>query len=163
MDKPHSYILQRGSKLTIVYIESILATTRRIEVESRGVTRARTEDSDTPIFVYRGKRKLITLPCLTDKETIILAGWDLPFKVDTEIGKFRGNACLNFIGNPNLTSIGLRAAAIRDYISLNLNPYFKNCGHVILIEGDQEILLYPQINSDHAVVKRMQAKIKGII
>jgi len=147
-NKVHPYILRKGSKLTIVFIEPILATTRRIEVESRGVK----GDSDTPVFVYRGKRKLVKLPFLTDKDTIILAGWDLPFKVDTEVGKFRGNACLNFIGNPNLTSYvasvvslpsttGLRAAAIRDYISLNLNLYFKNRGHIILIEGDQEILL----------------------
>jgi hypothetical protein len=82
---------------------------------------------------------------LSGPDTIILAGWDLPFKVDTELGKFRGNACLNFIGNPNLSSAKLRAEAIKDYISLNLNSNFVNRGHVILIEGDQEISLYPEI------------------
>lgn len=159
MDKLHPHILQKGAKLTIVYIEPILATTKRIEVESKGVkdfTYPFCTSTPTPIFVYRGKRKIVELPMLTNQDTIILAGWDMPFKVDTELGKFRGNACLNFIGNPNLSSKSLRADAIRDYISLNLNLYFKNRGHIILIEGEQEILLYPDIDSDHAVVRRMK-------
>ena len=156
LNKLHPYIQQKGSRLTIIYIESILATTKRIEVESRGAPAG----SDTSTFVYRGKRKIVELPTLTALDTIILVGWDLPFKVDTELGKFRGNACLNFIGNPNLSSAKLRAEAIKDYISLNLNSNFVNRGHVILIEGDQEILLYPEIDSDHAVVQCMQKKIK---
>ena len=84
---------------------------------------------------------------------------DAPFKADGEVvidrpGSvftskiMRGNACLNLVGDP---------AVIKDWImNKNLNASFSRFDSVILIDGEKETPLFPDVPTSHAVVLRIR-------
>ena len=58
------------------------------------------------------------------------------------------NACLNFVGDSEI---------IKDYILYkNLNKEFTRFDEVIIIDGEKEIPLFPQVPTSHAVVERIR-------
>src|SRR3972149_11490424 len=49
-------------------------------------------------FKIRGKRNICEI--FLKPSMLFLKGWDLGFVIDTELGCFSGNACINLVGNP---------------------------------------------------------------
>jgi hypothetical protein len=137
-----------------------MAMTHRFELEVRSTVDPQAvgyQGSKTRLAVVRqrGKRKEFYLDLAADD--ILLDGWGLPFRADTEGGGvFSGNACYNLIGEPE---------AIRQYIEGRaVLPVTAEAKAKIIVarterttcddEGLQ--LLYPEIETHHAVVNRMK-------
>jgi hypothetical protein len=107
----------------------------------------------------RGKRKEQYLDLVADD--ILLDGWDLPFKTDTECaGVFAGNACYNLVGDP---------AAIRSCIEEKaVYPVTDSAKAKILVSAAPRttcddsgiVLLYPDIETHHAVINRIKEAIE---
>src|SRR5262245_54218335 len=157
--------LSDGQRVTLLKIDDALAMTHRYELEVRELVppqRVGYQGSKTRIAVVRarGKRKAFYLD--VDADDILLHGWDLPFKADTEGGEvFSGNACFNLIGDP---------AAIRELVeTLAVFPVADEAKAKILVSwterrtcGDEGLeLLYPDITTAHAVVNRIKAAQDG--
>jgi hypothetical protein len=104
----------------------------------------------------RGKRKEFYLDLAADD--ILLDGWALPFRTDTEgNGIMAGNACFNLVGD---------ADAIRECIETKaVMPVSNDAKAKIIVartdrttcDDDGLALLYPDIDTHHAVVNRMKA------
>lgn len=131
--------LQEGKKYTIVIIDSGLAMTHRKEITFCG----KMNERDT--YKEKGKR---TKYYLNLNKGFIFEGWDIPIRVDTDTGTtMRGNACFNFVGDP---------IVIKHWIDTkNLNTEARK-GIVLVVDGDKEELLYPELAEEtHAVVGRI--------
>jgi len=107
------------------------------------------------IVRQKGKRKDFYLDLAADD--ILLRGWGLPFRTDTEgHGVMSGNACYNLIGEPE---------AIRDCIERRaVVPVTDDARAKIIVarterttcDDEGQDLLYPDIDTHHAVVNRMK-------
>ena len=103
----------------------------------------------------RGKRKDFYLDLGGDD--ILLDGWELPFRTDTEgDGVMAGNACYNLVGE---------AEAIRQLIETKaVLPISDDAKAKIIVareertkcDDDGLILLYLDIRTHHAVVNRLK-------
>jgi hypothetical protein len=103
----------------------------------------------------RGKRKEFYLDLAADD--ILLEGWGLPFWTDTEgNGVMAGNACYNLVGDPE---------AIRTCIESKAAwPVTHDAkAKIIVARADRTTcnddgldLLYPDIETHHAVINRMK-------
>ena len=153
--------LSIGQRVTLLKIDDMLAMTHRYEMEIRQVldpAKVGYEGRKTRLAVIRqrGKRKDFFLDLADDD--ILLDGWSLPFKTDTEgNGVFAGNACYNLVGEPE---------AIRDCIETRAVIPVTNGAKakIIVCQGERTTcddtglaLLYPEIDTHHAVVNRMKA------
>ncbi len=152
--------LKKGDIITIIGISDWMATTTRNTLKATGLT---TSDGK-PVFTdnKKGARKKFTIRKL-GRSDLCFKG-EVPFKLDSEVvtpGRpgdtifstqtFRGNACINLVGDPTL---------IKEYItSRNINPDFHAFDAVILIDGDKETPLFPEVPTTHAVVERIRAAI----
>src|SRR5262249_18203972 len=93
--------LSQGQRVTLLKIDDCLAMTHRYELEVRSVLDPQAVGYEgrrqrVAIVRQRGKRKDFYLDLATDD--ILLDGWGLPFKTDTEAGRGKaGNACFNLI------------------------------------------------------------------
>jgi hypothetical protein len=140
-----------------------MALTHRFELEVRQIVDPQVvgyQGTKTRLAVVRqrGKRKEFYLDLAADD--ILLDGWGLPFRTDTEgSGVFSGNACYNLIGEPE---------AIRQCVEGRaMVPVTGDAKAKIIVaraerttcddEGLQ--LLYPEIETHHAVVNRMKEKL----
>jgi hypothetical protein len=134
--------------------------TRRHELEVRSVLEPRpvgyaARRLCVAVVRQRGKRKEVYLDLAVDD--ILLDGWGLPFRTDTEGGGIRaGNACYNLIGDPE---------AIRQCIeSRALVPVTDGAKAKVIVARDartrcddsEVALLYPNIDTHHAVINRMK-------
>lgn len=152
--------LSIGQRVTLLKIDDMLAMTHRYEMEVRQVmepARVGYEGRKTRLAIIRqrGKRKELYLDLAADD--ILLDGWGLPFKTDTETsGIFAGNACYNLVGDPE---------AIRQCIETRaLIPITDSAkAKIIVARGERTrcndeglALLYPDIETHHAVVNRMK-------
>ena len=105
----------------------------------------------------RGKRKDFYLDLAADD--ILLDGWGLPFRTDTEgNGIMAGNACFNLVGDPDSIRRMIETQAVypashsaKAKIIVGLSPRTK-CND----EGLE--LLYPEIETHHPVVDRLKAE-----
>jgi hypothetical protein len=137
-----------------------MALTHRFELEVRSTVEPQAvgyQGSKTRLAVVRqrGKRKHFYLDVAADD--ILLNGWGLPFRTDTEgSGVFAGNACYNLVGDPE---------AIRQCIeSRAVVPVTDEAKAKIIVAraerttcGDDGLqLLYPDVETGHAVVNRMK-------
>jgi hypothetical protein len=137
-----------------------MALTHRFELEVRSTVDPLAvgyQGSKTRLAVVRqrGKRKEFYLDVAADD--ILLDGWCLPFRADTEGGGvFSGNACYNLIGEPE---------AIRQYIEGRaVLPVTAEAKAKIIVARAERTtcddegleLLYPDIETGHAVVNRMK-------
>src|SRR5947209_10398325 len=97
--------LNVGQKVTLLKIDDCMAMTHRYEFEVRSVPEPEAVGYEgrrqrVAVVRQRGKRKEQYLDLAADD--ILLDGWGLPFKTDTEgDGVFSGNACYNLIGEPH--------------------------------------------------------------
>jgi hypothetical protein len=152
--------LSVNQRVTLFKIDSMLAMTHRYELEVRSVLEPRAvgyEGGKQRVAVVRerGKRKEFYLDLAADD--ILLDGWDAPFRADTECGGvMAGNACFNLVGDPGLIRLWIETKAAwpvsdgaKAKIIVVRSPRTK-CSE------DGEELLYPNIETLHAVVNRMK-------
>lgn len=151
-------IFKKDSIFTVISISDWMACTTKRMVKATGLF-----SNGLPVFkdAKKGARKLYTIPSLFNSGTMIFAG-EIPFKIDSEVkstregfgGVFetttmRGNACYNFVGDP---------VVIKDYIrTKNLNETFSKLDAVVWIEGENEVPLFPEMETSHAVVQKIRA------
>jgi hypothetical protein len=154
--------LSVGQRVTLFKIDSMLAMTHRYELEVRSVVEPPQVVRDgyhgeqrVAVVRQRGKRKDRYLDVAIDD--ILLDGWDAPFRADTECGGvMAGNACFNLVGDPDQIRFWIETKAAwpvsdgaKAKIIVARSPRTK-CN-----EDGQE-LLYPGIETHHAVVNRMK-------
>ena len=149
--------LKKGDVVNIFGIGDFMAQTTHTAVKATGQYTA----DGKPVFTENkeGARKRFTLREFK-KDTLVFLG-DVPFKTDgeTELGggegvfttrMMRGNACLNFTGNP---------AEIKEWIETkNINKNFTAYDAVIHIDGEKETPLFPEVPTTHAVVLGIREK-----
>ncbi len=141
----------QGTKLTLIEISPWMAMTVKREIEITGELGGRTT------YKVRDKRKQFYLSPPTDS-TLVFEGWDLPIRTDGEVIKIgavfssttsRGNACLNLVAPLEL---------IKEYVLIrNRNEKFTRLDTVIRIDGEEEIPVFPDVPTSHAVVERIRA------
>jgi hypothetical protein len=158
--------LQVGQKLTLVWIDDMMALTHRQEIEIRSViepVKVGYEGRNTRLGTYRvrGKRQDYFLDLKPD--TLVFDDWDVPFKADTEDSScFSGNACFNLVGDP---------AVIREWVETRqLNSSVGEQARAKILVWPKErdslhmgegTLLYPEIETGHAVINRIKEKLVG--
>jgi hypothetical protein len=151
-----------GQRVTLLRIDDCMAMTHRYEFEIRNVQepeKVRYEGRKLRLATVRqrGKRKGFFLDLGADD--ILLDGWDVPFKTDTECaGIMAGNACYNLVGDPSV---------IRHWIENQaLIPVTDDAKAKIIVtrterttcDDEGQELLYPDIDTHHAVVSRLKDK-----
>lgn len=155
--------MHAGQRITLLKIDEMLAMCHRYELQ---VTRPMPEPFEhvgyhkvprMAVVKQRGKRKESWLDMKPDD--ILLDGWDVPFKTDTECsGVFSGNACYNLVGEP---------AAIRECLETRaLVPLSDSCkAKIFVMRGPRTScddsgveLLYPDLETYHAVVNRFKER-----
>jgi hypothetical protein len=154
--------LTAGQKVTLLKIDDALAMSHRYELEIRQTLDPQPvgyEGSKTRLAIVRQRRKRKDFYLDLAADDIVLEGWDVPFRTDTECaGVMAGNACYNLVGD---------SEAIREYIenraALPVTDAAK--AKIIVTRGertkcdDSECeLLYPEIETGHAVVNRMKGE-----
>jgi hypothetical protein len=152
--------LSGGQRVTLLKIDDCLAMTHRYELEVRQVLEPhavgyQSSKQRVAVVRQRGKRKDFYLDLAAGD--ILLDGWGLPFRTDTEgAGVMAGNACYNLVGDP---------AAIRECIETRaVLPISDDAKAKIIVarrerticNDDGQKLLYPEIETHHAVVNRMR-------
>lgn len=152
--------LKIGQRVTLLKIDDCLAMSHRYEMEIRSVLdpvpvgyQGRKQRVGT--VRQRGKRKVLYFDLAEDD--ILLDGWDVPFRMDTECaGVFAGNACFNLVGDPE---------AIRQCIETRAAlPVSDDAKAKIIVSREPRTtcsdegteLLFPDIETHHAVVNRMK-------
>jgi hypothetical protein len=153
-------MLSPGQRVTLLKIDECMAMTHRYELEIRQVLTPEAVGygkckQRVAIVRQRRKRKDFYLDLAADD--ILLDGWDLPFCADTEAGGvMAGNACYNLVGQPE---------AIRECIENRAAlPVSDRAKAKIIVcavarqtcSEDGQTLLYPEIETHHAVVNRMK-------
>lgn len=152
--------LHVGQRVTLLKIDDCMAMTHRYELEVRTVLEPAPVGYEgrkqrVATVRQRGKRKDFYLDLAADD--ILLVGWALPFKTDTEgNGVMAGNACYNLVGDPE---------AIRQVIETKaVLPVSNNAKAKIIVSrterttcsDDGQELLYPQLDTHHAVINRFK-------
>jgi len=144
-----------GMKYTYFHISSMALTTK-VEITIVDIQDGR------GVFKQRGKRKAFYLP----EETILLfKGWDLPIKSDFDTGNFRGNACYNLIAE---SATFLRNFIINNCIGFEDLPD-SEIGRILYIRNSnqelskqQEFVLFPEADIQHAIIERIKMKNKAL-
>lgn len=153
-----------GQRVTLLKIDDCLAMSHRYEMEVRRVLPPapvgyQGRKTRLAVIRQRGKRKELFFD--VEADDIVLDGWDLPFRTDTEgSGVFSGNACYNLIGE---------AEAIRQCIESRAALPVSDSAKAKIIVGQSArttcddtglALLYPDIETHHAVVNRMKERLE---
>ena len=152
--------LSIGQRVTLLKIDDMMAMTHRYEMEIRQVldpAKVGYEGRKTRMAVIRqrGKRKEFFLDLADDD--ILLDGWSLPFKTDTETnGIFAGNACFNLVGEPDAIRQCIETRAILPVTDTARAKIIVSRGERTTCDDAGLALLYPDIDTHHAVVNRMK-------
>jgi hypothetical protein len=154
--------LSVGQKVTLLKIDDSMAMSHRYELEVRRVLEPEAVGYEgrlrrVAIVRQRGKRKEQYLDL--GAEDVLLDGWNVPFRVDTECaGVMAGNACYNLVGEPDAIRQCLESRAVfpipdeaKAKVLVARTPRTK-CND----EGLE--LLYPDIPTHHAVISRFKAQ-----
>jgi hypothetical protein len=152
--------LSVGQRVTLLKIDGCMAMTHRYELEVRRLLTPEKvgyegRQQRVAVVRQRAKRKDQYLDLAADD--ILLDGWGLPFKADTEgDGIMAGNACYNLVGDPE---------AIRQCIETQaVIPISEAAKAKIIVARTERTkcnddgleLLYPDIESHHAVIERFK-------
>jgi hypothetical protein len=87
----------------------------------------------------------------------LLDGWNLPFKTDTEAGGvMAGNACYNLIGEPEAIRQCIEGGAVLPVSDSAKGKIIVSRTMRTTCSDDGLELLYPDIDTRHAVVNRMK-------
>jgi hypothetical protein len=152
--------LKIGQRVTLLKIDDMMAMSHRYELEIRSVLDPEPvgyEGRKQRVATVRQRRKRKEFYLDLEEDDILLDGWEVPFIMDTESdGVFAGNACFNLVGDPD---------AIRQCIETRAAlPITDDAKAKIIVArqartkcSDEETeLLYPDIETHHAVVNRMK-------
>jgi hypothetical protein len=137
-----------------------MAMTHRFELEVRQTVDPQAvgyQGSKTRLAVVRqrGKRKEFYLDLAADD--ILLDGWGLPFRTDTEgSGVFSGNACYNLIGDPEAIRQCIEGRAVLPVTAAAKAKIIVARAQRTTCDDEGLQLLYPDIETHHAVVNRMK-------
>ena len=133
---------------------NILAMTSRQEIEVVA--------SDLVIMKIRGKRGTSALRTFREEPNnfILLDGWDLPVKADTDGNTFMGNACFNFVAEtPEIVRELIEKATIPASYQAKAKSLFHPKGKASdLFNPPQGELLYPELETGHSVIGRIRAR-----
>jgi hypothetical protein len=103
----------------------------------------------------RGKRKDFYLDLASDD--ILLDRWDLPFRTDTEgAGVWAGNACYNLVGKPEAIRQVIETKAVFPVSASAKAKILVSRAERTKCNDDGVLLLYPEIDTHHAVINRMK-------
>ena len=157
--------LHVGQRLTIFFIDHMLAWTHRQQIEIRSVCEPSevtdyAGETKTRLGTFRQPRKRKEFYFDLAADVLVFDGWDVPFKPDTEGGgMFSGNACYNLVGDP---------AVIREWVETKqLNPGVGDQTKATILAWPEKrdnvnaegTLVYPEIRSSHAVINHMKEKL----
>lgn len=153
-------MLSVKQRVTLLKIDDCMAMSHRYELEVRSVLEPEAVGYQglkqrLAIVRQRGKRKDQYLDLGADD--ILLDGWDVPFKTDTETsGVFSGNACFNLVGEPETIRQYIEARAVVPVSDSAKAKIIVARGARTKCNDDGLELLYPEIDTHHAVVNRMK-------
>ena len=152
--------LTAGQRVTLLRIDDCMAMTHRFELEVRQTVDPQAvgyQGSKTRLAVVRqrGKRKDFYLDLAADD--ILLDGWGLPFRADTEGGGvFSGNACYNLVGDPEAIRQCIEGRAVLPVTAEAKAKIIVARTERTTCDDEGLQLLYPEIETHHAVVNRMK-------
>jgi hypothetical protein len=152
--------LTQWQKVTLLKIDDAMAMTHRFELELRAIVPPQRVGYEgrrqrVAIVRQRGKRKDQYLDLATDD--ILLDGWDLPFQTDGEAGGiFAGNACYNLVGEPDAIRSCIETQAVLPVSESAKAKIIVARGPRTKCNDEGLELLYPDIDTAHAVVNRMK-------
>jgi hypothetical protein len=159
--------LSVGQRVTLLRIDDALAMTHRYELDVRQVlesTKVGYEGRQLRVATVRqkGKRKEFYLDLAADD--ILLDGWGLPFRTDTEGGGvMAGDACYNLIGDPETIRGLIDGKAVRPVTDGAKAKVIVCRAERTTCSDDGQELLYPDIGTRQAVVNRMMAADRPIV
>lgn len=88
--------LKVNGKYTVISISESTAMTRKMEITITN----KIELNGKIGYEYKLKGKRTSFALRPKDSSLILEGWDIPIKADTDCaGVWRGNACLNLVGD----------------------------------------------------------------
>jgi hypothetical protein len=152
--------LKVGQRVTLLKIDECLAMTHRYELEVRRVLEPQAvgyADRYRRVAVVRqrGRRKDQYLDLAADD--ILLDGWDQPFRTDTEgDGVMAGNACYNLVGDPDTIRQCIEGRAVVPVTDDAKAKIIVSRGERTKCDDSEVELLYPDIDTHHAVINRMK-------
>jgi hypothetical protein len=104
---------------------------------------------------FRGKRKEFYLDLAHDD--ILLDGWDQPFRTDGEAGGvMSGNACYNLVGDPEAIRTAIESKAVFLVSDGAKAKILVNRTARTTCDDSGTMILYPDIETHHAVINRMK-------
>jgi len=148
--------MEPGQKVTIFGI-NWMAMTCRMEVTVRDVKEEGKLVCEERPKPRQRNRRIFGFDVLKP-DGLVFEGWDLPISCDSAaFGSFRGNACLNMVGDFDL---------VRDYVrNRNLNPAFSRFDSVLLVTADldgPEVCVFPDAPTSSAIVERVRLGSKSV-
>src|SRR5258707_10687916 len=143
--------LSVGQRLTLLKIDDCLAMTHRYELEVRSILEPQAVGYEgrrqrVAVIRQRGKRKEFYLDLAG--EDILLDGWGLPFRTDTEGGGvMAGNACYNLIGEPEVIRQCIESRAVVPVSDSAKAKIIVGRAERTKCNDDGLALLYPEIET----------------
>jgi hypothetical protein len=153
--------LSVGQRVTLFRIDDAMALTHRHEFVVRAVEAGQrvgygARKERVAVVRQRGKRKEVYLDLGADD--ILLDGWDLPIRTDAEAGGvFSGNACYNLVGDPAVIRQHIEGRAVRPVTDDAKAKIIVARGKRTACDDSGLELLYPDIETHHAVINRFKA------
>jgi hypothetical protein len=149
-----------GQRVTLLRIDDALAMTHRYEFEVRATLDPQGvgyEGRKTRLAVVRQRRKRKDTYLDLAADDILLDGWGLPFRTDTEgQGVMAGNACYNLVGEPEAIRLVIETKAVLPVSdSAKAKIIVARAERTTCDNAGQE-LLYPDIETHHPVVNRLK-------
>lgn len=144
----------KGERYTVISINEMLCSTQRNEIEITGDFNGRTG------YKHRGKRKEFYLKLKS--ETLLFRGWDLPIKADTDSSAgFAGNACYNLVANsPEELKTFLHTSLIDLTQDMKAKVFYISMTDFKAGKIHNGQLLYPEIETHHAVINRHKDRLE---
>jgi hypothetical protein len=154
-------MLTQGQKITLVRIDDMMALTHRYELEVRQVL----PEPHQRVGYYQHPRVAIVRPKGKRKDQyydlrpddLVFDGWNVPFKADTEVGGiFSGNACFNLVGLPSDIKAFIETKAVFPITDSSKAKVIVWPAKRTACGDSEGALLYPEIDTHHAVIERMK-------
>jgi hypothetical protein len=152
--------LSQGQRVTLLKIDEMLAMTHRYELEVRQLLSPQAVGYEgrrqrVAVVRQRGKRKEQYLDLAADD--ILLDGWALPFRTDTEgNGVMAGDACYNLVGEPEAIRRCIEERAVLPVSEQAKAKIIVARAERTTCNDDGLLLLFPDIRTHHAVINRMK-------
>jgi hypothetical protein len=152
--------LKIGQRVTLLKIDDMMAMSHRYELEVRSVLnqeRVGYEGRKLRVATVRQKRKRKEFYLDLAHDDILLDGWNMPFKTDTECsGVFSGNACYNLVGDPDAIRQCLEERAVYPISDTAKAKVLVSPTVRTSCDNSGTIILYADIDTHHAVINRMK-------